>query len=378
MRNCPSRDTFAPGVTFMRRQSFVLAITVTCIAASSATAQQWVEKMLTVQEHDFGTVARGADTVFKFPVKNIYKQDVEMVSVRSSCGCTSPSLEGKIIKTGETGYVVASFNTRTFTGLHGATLTVMLAWFDNGIRRTGEAQLRVNGNIRGDVVFQPGAIKFENVDQGAPGEQKAQVSYAGRGDWKIVDVRGAAEDLEVELTERQRSSGKVVYDILVRLKESAPAGYFNQQLVLVTNDERNPRIPFHVEGRIVPGISVSPEALMLGTVVRGESVAKKFIVRGKKPFRILKVEGDAELFQFKNDDTPSQTHIVEVVFAAKRDPGQVKQTIQIVTDMGETQQTSMTAYATIVAAGAETVQNGPAESRANAANAGAASMVGQD
>lgn len=86
----------------------VVALVVALLSVQQASAQNWVSKMLAEKDHDFGTVARGSDTVFKFPVKNIYKQDVELVSVRSSCGCTSPSLEHKLIKTGETGYVVAS------------------------------------------------------------------------------------------------------------------------------------------------------------------------------------------------------------------------------------------------------------------------------
>jgi hypothetical protein len=367
----------------MLRHSFVLAIVFASVTAGNAAAQQWVEKMLSVQKHDFGTVARGADTVFKFPIKNIYKQDVELVSVRSSCGCTSPTLEGKLLKTGETGYVVASFNTRTFTGIHGATLTVTIAWFDNGIRRTGEAQMRVDGNIRGDVVFQPGAIRFENVDQGAASEQTAQVKYAGRGDWQVVDVRGATDEIEVELTERQRNAGQVVYDLLVRLKDSAPTGYFNQQLVLVTNDERNPRIPLHVEGHVVPGISVAPEPLVLGSVPRGETVSKRVVVRGKQPFRILKVEGNDELFQFKMDDESKATHYVEVVFSPKGDVGQVKQAIKIVTDKGESYHATLTAYATVVDSATGTAEREPtsAEVRRSAASAGAAgrdSVVGQD
>jgi hypothetical protein len=359
----------------MFKKSFVFAFMLLGIGSQCANGQQWVEKMLSVQEHDFGSVARGSDTVFKFPIKNVYKQDVELVSVRSSCGCTTPTLEGKMLKTGETGYVVATFNTRTFTGLHGATLTLTTAWRDeSGIRRTGEAQFRVNGNIRGDVVFEPGAIRFEAVDQGTPGERKAQVKYAGRDGWKIVDVRGATDDLEVELTERQRGGGNVTYEVLVRVKESAAAGFFNQQLVLLTNDERNPRIPFYVEGRVVPSISVSPEPLVLGSVRHGETVAKKFVVRGKKPFRIVKVEGGSEQFQFKNESEPSQTHIVEVVFAANNEPGQVKQDFQILTDMGETFQAKLTAYATIVASDSASKET---DLRSSAAAAGATSVVGQ-
>ena len=49
--------------------------------------------MFSVTDHNFGTVARGADTVFKFEVTNPYKQDMILTGVRSSCGCTSPTLE---------------------------------------------------------------------------------------------------------------------------------------------------------------------------------------------------------------------------------------------------------------------------------------------
>ncbi len=310
--------------------------------------------MFAETEHNFGTVARGADTVYKFPVKNIYKQDIELVSVRSSCGCTSPSLEHKLLKTGETGYVVAKFNTRTFDGVHSATLTVDVQWNDNGTIRSGEAQLQVHGDIRSDVVFQPGAIKFDNVDQGAKAEQKVRVTYAGRPDWKITDVRGASDDLEVELTETGRQSGRVAYDLLVRMKDSAPAGYFNEQLVLVTNDGSNPRIPLHVEGRVVPEISVAPEALRFGDVANGATVPMKVLVRGKKPFKIVKVDSPSGAFEFKTDDQSSPRHVVEVVFAGTESPGAVKEPIHITTDLGEAFDATVTAYATVLPAANET------------------------
>jgi hypothetical protein len=332
------------------RRLSILAIVAALSAADYASAQAWVAKMIAEKEHDFGTVARGADTVYKFPVKNIYKQDVELVSVRSSCGCTSPSLENKLLKTGDVGYVVASFNTRTFEGVHSATLTVSVSWNDNGVVRRGETQLRVHGNIRSDVVFQPGAVKFDAVDQGTKSEQQVRVTYAGRSDWKITDVRGASNDLEVELTETQRLSGRVAYDLLVRMRDTAPAGYFNEQLVLVTNDSANPRIPLHVEGRIVPTISVSPVSLMFGDVARGDEVPMKVLVRGKTPFKIVAMECDASCFEFKTDEKASQRHVVEVVFAANRDLGKVKETIHIATDLGESYSTTLTAYATVVPA----------------------------
>src|SRR5215510_511224 len=109
----------------MRMRFFTAAAVATfSLIANSCFAEAWVTKMFGETKHDFGTVARGADTVYKFPIKNIYKQDVELLSVSSSCGCTSPSIEKKALKTGQTGYLTAVFNTRTFSGIHGATLTV--------------------------------------------------------------------------------------------------------------------------------------------------------------------------------------------------------------------------------------------------------------
>jgi hypothetical protein len=322
-------------------------------------------------------VARGADTVYRFAVKDIYKQDIELLSVGSSCGCTTASIEKKVLKTGDVGYVTATFNTRTLTGLHGATLTVEVRWNDNGVWRRGETQLRVNGNIRGDVVFKPGAVRFDSVDQGKISEQKVQIAYAGRSDWKIVDVRGASDHLEVEMTQKQRASGRAAYDLLIRLKDSAPAGYFNEQLVLVTNDEQNPRIPMHISGRVVPAISVTPESLLLGEVARGGQVTKRVIVRGREPFRILSVQcDDEESFEFKTDDQARQRHVVEIVFNANKDPGPVKQTIHVATDLGGDAHATLTAYARVVPAASDPTASDPSAAAAVHVEAGTASAAG--
>jgi hypothetical protein len=137
--------------------------------------------------------------------------------------------------------------------------------------------------------------------------------------------------------------------LLVRLKESAAAGYFNDQLVLVTNDEQNPRIPIYVAGRVIPEISVAPDPLRLGEVPHGQQVTKKLIVRGEKPFRILAIQcADEECFQFTSDSESKKQHMVDVVFRANRDIGSVKESIHIATDLGAKYNASLTAYGTII------------------------------
>jgi hypothetical protein len=273
---------------------------------------------------------------------------MRLVSVRSSCGCTTPSLDGELLKSHEVGYVVAKFNTRTFTGVHSATLTLRIEWQDaNNVTRTGETQIRVHGNIRGDIVFQPGAVKFDTIDEGAAVEKRVSVLYAGRGDWKIADIRSQSDHLEVGMVETQRSSNRVGYDLTIRLKDTAPPGPITNQLIIVTNDSRNPRIPLPVEGRVRSAISVAPDALALGNVRQGDSVSKRVIVRGKEPFRILELSCDDDRFSFSAPESAGQRHIVTVTFAPKADLGPVERAIHIRTDVGQKSAVTLTAYATV-------------------------------
>ena len=325
-----------------------VALAAGCLVGLSgvASAQSWVGKMFETTDHDFGVVARGSDTVYKFPVKNVFKEDVVISSVRSSCGCTTASLENKELETFETGYVVAKFNTRTFTGVHSATLTVSISK-----PYPASIQLRVHGNIRGDVVFEPGSIDFGTVDQGTSHEKTIAVTYAGRSGWQITDVRSVEDHLQAELVQRSRSSRGATYDLLIRMTESAPAGFRKSQLVIVTNDASNPRIPIEVAADVRPELTVAPENLVLGDVEQGQSVTKRLLVRGKRPFKITAIDSGDDAFDFDAGGEPDTKQIVTVRFTAGEKLGRLRAPITIATDLGDSFQTQCTAYANVVPSG---------------------------
>src|SRR5688572_6542372 len=122
--------------------------------------------MFKTTAHDFGAVARGAKTEFRFPFKNIYVEDLHVLRVSSSCGCTSPEVTNRDLKTYQTGYVVATFNTNAFVGYKSATVTVV---FDKPFY--AEVQLQVSGNIRGDIIVQPNFVDLGPIPQGQPAER---------------------------------------------------------------------------------------------------------------------------------------------------------------------------------------------------------------
>jgi hypothetical protein len=219
-----------------------VALLAALAAGRGASAQDWANKMFAVTSHNFGTVAKGSKTEYRFVFRNLYKEDLHVAGVRTSCGCTSPTVSKRDLKTHETAEVVATFNTRTFTGQHGATLTVT---FDKPFH--AEVQLRVAGNIRGDVTFDPPFVDLGNVELGKGVERTVRVTRVGGSAWEINDVRSANADFEVALSKPTTGAGQTTYDLTMRLKPEAQAGYIKGQLVLVTNDPRATQIPMDVE-----------------------------------------------------------------------------------------------------------------------------------
>lgn len=309
--------------------------------ADGVSAKEWARKMFETTDHDFGVVARGARAEFEFNLQNIYKEDVHIASVRSSCGCTTPTILTPDLKTWAKGAIKASFNTRTFLGQKHATITVTI---DQPF--PAEVQLNVHGFIRQDVVLQPGDVDFGEVYAGSTAERTVGVSYAGRESWRVVKV-DAPEYYQVQLRETQRGNGRVGYEMRVRMSDDAPEGHLNDELVLITNDQKMERIPFIARGRVVSGVTVSPTALSLGVLKPGERVTKQLFVRSDREFSITKVFCEGDCLTFRNPVGAKTRHFVPVTFTAGDEPGDLQMTIHIQTDLGRGTEVTCVATASV-------------------------------
>jgi hypothetical protein len=337
------------------------AALVSAFGADHGAAQEWATKMFPVTSHNFGTVAKGSKTEYRFVFRNIYKEDLHVVGVRTSCGCTSPEVTKHDLKTHETAEVVAKFNTRTFLGQHGATLTVTL---DKPFH--AEVQLRVAGNIRGDVTFEPPFVDLGNVDLGAGAERSIRVTRVGSASWDITDIRSANPSFEVSLSKPTRGPTQTAYDLTMRLKPDAPAGYVKGQLILVTTDPRATQIPMDVEGRVVAAVTVSPQLLSLGAVKCGGTVTKNIVVRANRDFCITGVACENGCLTCEPRTTPAKVHILPVTFQAGPAEGRIEQQLLISTDLGEgavpvvTVQAEVEAAAEVSSGAAQTEPSGTA------------------
>ena len=306
----------------------VLSLTaLLLITHAKAIAADWSDVAFPIKTHDFGTVAVAAKTEFQFPIRNNFSSTMHVRSVRASCGCTTPIVQNSFINPGETGTIVARFNTHTFKGKRGATLTVVI---DQPFY--SEVRLRVDGYIRSDMVFHPGAVEFGSLNQGAAATRSTKVYYAGRSDWKIVDVQSNRPWLRAAAREVSRGGGRVNYEISVDVREDAPPGFFQDELVVTTDDNIKPRVPLRVSGQVESPLTISPKAIALGSLKPGQSVAQKLILLGRQPFTVASIEAEGWDIQFTPSSEAKRTHILFPQFTATAaGTGPIKSTIMIKT-----------------------------------------------
>src|SRR5262249_15758284 len=144
---------------------------------------------------------------------------------------------------------------------------------------------------RPDVVFNPGQVNFGTVPAGQVVSQTVDVEYAGTLNWTVSEVLGKDLPVETSLRELYRRPGQVGYQLRVSLKPGAPVGALKGELQLKTNDPASPLVPVLVEAVVQAAVSVSPATLGLGAVKAGETLTRRVVLRGSRPFVVRAVEG---------------------------------------------------------------------------------------
>ena len=245
--------------------------------------------------------------------------------MRASCGCTTPIVESNTIAPNETSYIRARFNTDTFKGKRGANLTVVI---DRPVYT--EVRLRVDGYIRSDMVFHPGAVEFESVSASKAVTKKVKVLYAGRKNWQIMNIESPREWLRADFKETNRARGRINYEVAVTIQDNAPTGFFQDELVVLTNDSEMPRVPLRVSGEVSAPLRISPGVIALGTIKPGEAATGKIVVLGQEPFVIESLAAEGWDINVPLSSEARKTHILQPMFTATSDAqGPRKSTLTI-------------------------------------------------
>lgn len=316
--------------TFLVRKLMVWTALAGITAGASAQERvandgdDWAKKMFSELSHDFGSVARGADVRHKIAVKNLYEETIRITNVSTTCGCTAAEPDRKELATGETAYIEVVMNTIKFQKEKNSNVDVTLT-FNNRDFKTVRVPIRAY--IRPDVVLDPGRAEFGSVEIGRGSEKRIRIAYAGQLDWTVTDVKSQSEHVVAEIEEKNRSNGRVSYELTLRLAPDAPQGTIRSQVILSTNDERSPEVAVMVQGEVVPDIIVNPTTLAIGNLTPGSSKTMSVVVRGRRPFSIEKIECDSEndCFKVRLGKDVRNVHVVPLTVTAPMEPGDLKE-----------------------------------------------------
>lgn len=315
-----------------------LSLFLVCIVLiENAAADSWGANLFPTKRHDFGSVTLGADAEFRFELTNIYNSDLRLVSLRSSCGCTSARFSTVLLKPGETGAVIARLNT---SGQHlhskSSVLTVQLETVVGGTPRIDTVQLFVSGYIRPDVLLTPGSVEFGAVSEGTSVTRTLQLEYTGHPGWALTNIERSLPFIYARAEEVLRERGNVTYRITAVIKEDAPPGYVRDALRFTTNElqpgKREPvEITLPVHGVVTATLQAKPSPIQIGILSPGETAVKNIIIRSETPFRITNVSAADNRFRFAFSGRESTVQLISVSFSAQPFlPGQSQDITEVI------------------------------------------------
>lgn len=318
----------------------------------SASAQDWAQGLFSEQSHNFGTVATGAECWHRLKLTNNLTVPVVIGGVRTSCSCAMVREPGQnVLQPGQSTEIEIGMDTHRFMRDRNSNLIVT---FTSPEYR--EVRIPVSVYIRTDVVLTPGEVNFGPVAKGQGAERKIEVAYAGNPNWQILKVdTNNNPNINAKVVQTARGGdGNVKYDLFVSLAPGAPAGFIRQQIALITSDANNPRVPVQVQGRVETEFTVTPANQVLGTLHPGDEKTVNFVVRGRKPFAIAKIEVESNRQNCKmvmpKDTKP--VHVLPITIAAPKEPGEFTEEFTLTIE-GRDEPITFTARGTTVATAAK-------------------------
>jgi hypothetical protein len=277
---------------------------------------------------DFGNVPYGSVNTHRFTLTNNTQQTIQLSDVRSSCRCATPKAEKFSAGPGEKLNIDVAYNTTTFTGARGMTITCT---FTSPVTET--VSLRVQGYSRPDVVLDPGQLDFGVIPPAKEQTRAVRLEYAGALDWRIGEVV-AGRYVTAKAVEKARGAGQVKYELEITLSKEAPRGLLMDALQIKTNDPSSPLVRLDVAANIEGGLYASPEKVAFGPVPVGGAAKQRLIVKNDKPFSVASFKVEATGLSLKATPGEKTAHLVEVEYSPKK-AGKVEDVLQIRTGSGE-------------------------------------------
>jgi len=295
-------------------------------------------------ELDFGTIEDNETVTLVYEFKNTGDTDVIIRNVRTSCGCTTSKLDKKLYAPGESGEIIAEFDSKNRAGLQRKTITVSTTEGD----QTKIYRLNLTGSVRPLVRLQPSTFNLGRLEKGQAGSRK--ISLTSRD--PSIEILGIDYDtpgiatLEVlgrRTLQSIEGEDVTVIDLEARTDGIDMAGSFSVGVTIRTNIERKPKIKANISGVVLSDLVPTSPVINLGELpVGAEFRADMTLVhRNGEPFNIVSWEYEGEEMNIDVSHAPltedteggQSGHSLVIVGAPVRPARIFRDTLVITTDL---------------------------------------------
>ena len=322
---------------------YILTLCVGLMASSSVFSQTWAHGLFDSLTRDFGSVPHGSVVAHPFRIVNKTGSPVQISNVRVSCGCVSARALTNYLKPGQESAILVHMDTRRFQNTR--TVTVYVTFSNPSY---AEVLLTVRANSRADVSITPDTLTYGRIKRGSSPKESVNISLYGGSEYRILSVRSDSNYVQPMCQYTSKSNYESKYKLTTTLRSDTPPGRWYTDVWITTNNPAMPklRIPLTVE--VESSLSVSPGTVFLGRVKAGTEEARKIIVRGVEPFRILQVKGEDKNFKVIDNTKEKDTvHVLSITFRPDQ-KGDVNKTLYIVTDLKEDNVIDFSAKALVI------------------------------
>ncbi|NIA10674.1 MAG: DUF1573 domain-containing protein [Nitrospiraceae bacterium] len=195
--------------------------------------------------YDFGIAGPGQTITHRFKFKNTGSRPVKILGISPSCGTTARLLCEAEISEGETGEILASFQTKRYEGRQKSTMKV----YCNDLIEP-EIVLEIKGIVKRGFAVVPQGIIFGKVERGKVVKGHVRLLDLSLNNLAVKRIDANNQYFLVTTSKFQEENRRGI-EIEITFRADAPLGPFNDVITLHTNIKRHPRLDVPVWADII-------------------------------------------------------------------------------------------------------------------------------
>jgi len=288
---------------------------------------------------DMGVISRETPTMQKVTLFNKGKGNLEITSVRTSCGCTAAKIDQdkKIIPPGGQADVEVTVDPAKISGFE-SRKTLSINSSDPARPRI---DIEVLAKIDPEFELTPATIDFGKLEKGQTPEQVMRLRQLMEEPLVLNDLKIATKDIKVSFVkipeDQWKAPGKAEYDITVRLAEEAPLGSFSGRFALQLNCKRMKSYWCAVKADITSFYKLIPNRpLMLRLNPKStEPQNSSVTIVGDRPYEIVSIEPSELISATAHPGQGANTQVLEVTLKDVPVPGQRNESVLLTLKSGD-------------------------------------------